>query len=133
MDQDYIDDVIESYFRRGSLFFYDILKLTSQLKKKQFDYAFILEKTKGPAIACTLAKINKIYGSKAQSKNWSASEKEKILEALRKYGTADIPKLQTAVPNRSQEAIKTFVEREKVKMTQVYREIILPDGRMKVK
>ena len=34
MDQDYIDDVIESYFRRGSLFFYDILKLTSQLKKK---------------------------------------------------------------------------------------------------
>ena len=79
------------------------------------------------------SKINKIYGSKAQSKNWSASEKEKILEALRKYGTADIPKLQTAVPNRSQEAIKSFVEREKVKMTQVYREIILPDGRMKVK
>ena len=80
-----------------------------------------------------LSKINKSYGSKEQSKNWSASEKEKILEALRKYGTADIPKLQTAVPNRSQEAIKSFVEREKVKMTQVYREIILPDGRMKVK
>ena len=79
------------------------------------------------------SKINKIYGSKEQSKNWSASEKEKILEALRKYGTADIPNLQTAVPNRSQEAIKSFVEREKVKMTQVYREIILPDGRMKVK
>jgi len=79
-----------------------------------------------------LSKINKIHGSKEQSKNWSASEKEKILEALRKYGTADIPKLQTAVPNRSQEAIKSFVDREKVKMTQVYREIILPDGRMKV-
>ena len=78
-------------------------------------------------------RARKNYGHREQSKLWSASEKEKILEALRRYGTADISRLQRAVPNRSEAAVKSFVEREKVKMTQVYREIVLPDGRMKVK
>ena len=60
--QDYIEDVIENYFRRGSYFFLDLYKLTSELRNKNFDYAFILEKTKGPALACKFAKIKKIYG-----------------------------------------------------------------------
>ena len=77
-------------------------------------------------------KPRKSYGHREQSKLWSASEKEKILEALRIYGTADISRLKRVVPNRSEEAVKSFVEREKVKMTQVYREIVLPDGRLKV-
>ena len=33
-DQDYIDEVLESYFRRGLSFFYDVLKLSSQLNEK---------------------------------------------------------------------------------------------------
>ena len=78
MDQDYIDEVIESYFRRGSLYLYDVLKLTSQLKKKQFDYAFILEKTKGPAIACILAKINKIYGFGIGSQKYLVNKKVRL-------------------------------------------------------
>ena len=80
-----------------------------------------------------LLKIHmKHFGNREQSKLWSASEKEKLLEALRIYGTADITRLKRAVPNRSEAAVKSFVDREKVKMTQVYREIVLPDGRMKV-
>ena len=74
----------------------------------------------------------KHFGNREQSKLWSASEKEKLLEALRIYGTSDITRLKQAVPNRSEAAVKNFVDREKVKMTQVYREIVLPDGRMKV-
>ena len=61
-EQDYIDEVIENYFRRGRFFFPDLLKLISQLRKKKFDYAYILEKTKAPAIASIIAKIENIYG-----------------------------------------------------------------------
>ena len=32
------------------------------MKKEKIDCAFILEKTKAPAIACKIAKIDKIYG-----------------------------------------------------------------------
>ena len=71
-------------------------------------------------------------GFREQTKLWTASEKDKLLEALRKFGTADIARLKGAVPNRSEAAVKSFVEREKVKMTQVYREVVLPDGRVKV-
>ena len=78
MDQYYIYELIESYFRRVSLFFYDVFKLTSQLKKKQFDYAFILEKTKGPAIACALAKINKIYGFGIGSQKYFVNKKVRL-------------------------------------------------------
>ena len=77
-------------------------------------------------------KPRKKGGMREQNKFWSASEKEKILEALRIYGTADIAKLKRAVPYRSEDDVKRFVQREKVKMTQVYREIQLPDGRTKV-
>ena len=82
-----------------------------------------------------LTKIRKKFQkyTKEPGKLWSASEKERLLDALRKHGTADIPRLQRdAVPHRSEAAVKAFVDREKVKMTQVYREVILPDGRMKV-
>ena len=80
------------------------------------------------------SKVRKSYQkvSREPGKLWSASEKERLLDALRKYGTADIPRLQREVPHRTDTAVKAFVEREKVKMTQVYREVVLPDGRMKV-
>ena len=81
-----------------------------------------------------LPKIRKKFQkySKEPGKLWSASEKERLLDALRRHGTADIPRLQREVPHRTETAVKAFVEREKVKMTQVYREVVLPDGRMKV-
>ena len=78
-------------------------------------------------------KTRKRGGLREQTKLWSASEKEKLLEALRIYGTADISMLKRAVPYRSEAAVKSLVEREKIKMTQVYREIVLPDGRLKVR
>ena len=61
-DQSYIDMVIENPFRRGKFFILDVMSLIKELHKKKFNYAFILEKTKGPAIACKLAKINNVYG-----------------------------------------------------------------------
>ena len=61
-DQSYIDTVIENPFRRGKFFFLDVMYLFKELSKKKFNFAFILEKTKGPAIACKLAKIKNIYG-----------------------------------------------------------------------
>ena len=60
--QDYIEEVIENPFRRGRFFFKDIFRLVKQLKNKNFNYAFILEKTKGPALACNFIGIKKIYG-----------------------------------------------------------------------
>jgi len=60
--QKYIDSIIENSFRRGKYFFYDILDLTKELKKKDIQHAYILEKTKGTAIACKLAGIKNIYG-----------------------------------------------------------------------
>ena len=61
-DQSYIDMVIENPFRRGKFFILDIMHLTKELNNKNFSSAFILEKTKGPAIACRLANISNIYG-----------------------------------------------------------------------
>ena len=61
-DQNYIDMVIENPFRRGKFFILDIMHLTKELNNKNFSSAFILEKTKGPAIACRLANISNIYG-----------------------------------------------------------------------
>ena len=60
--QNYIDDVIENYFRKGKYFIPDIYKLYKHLKNENYTHAFILEKTKGPAIAAFLAGIKKIYG-----------------------------------------------------------------------
>ena len=61
-NQNYIDMVIENAFRRGKFFILDVMNLTKELHKKKFNHAFILEKTKGPAIACKLAKISNVYG-----------------------------------------------------------------------
>ena len=61
-NQDYIDCVIESPFRRGAFFFPDIFRLSKELKKKNFKYAFVLEKTKGPVLACKLVGIKNIFG-----------------------------------------------------------------------
>ena len=58
--QNYIKSVIENPFRRGRFYFNDLLNLYRELKKEKIDCAFILEKTKAPAIACKIAKINKI-------------------------------------------------------------------------
>ena len=60
--QNYIDNVIENRFRRGKNFFKDVFKLAKDLRKKNFDKAFILEKTKGPALACKFAGIKEIFG-----------------------------------------------------------------------
>ena len=59
--QDYIDVVIENSFRRGKFFFLDIFHLSKELKKQDISFVFILEKTKGPAIASKLAGVKKIY------------------------------------------------------------------------
>ena len=77
-EQDYIDDVIENYFRRGSFFLLDLYKLSSELRNKNFDYALILEKTKGPALACKLAKIKKIYGFGIGSQKYFVNRKVRL-------------------------------------------------------
>lgn len=61
-NQEYIKHVIESPFRRGKFFLYDLFILSKELKKKNFDQVFILEKTKGPALASIFSGIKKIYG-----------------------------------------------------------------------
>ena len=60
--QDYIEDVIENPFRRGKYFVLDIFNLISKLRTKKFHQVYILEKTKGAAIASVLAGIKNIYG-----------------------------------------------------------------------
>ena len=60
--QNYIDSIIENNFRRGKYFISDIFDLTCLIKKKKFTHAYILEKTKGAAIASCLSSIDNIYG-----------------------------------------------------------------------
>ena len=60
--QNYIDSVIVNPFRKGRFFLNDVFELSKILKQKNIDCAFILEKTKGTAIACKLAKVDKIFG-----------------------------------------------------------------------
>lgn len=60
--QVYIDHVIENYFRRGKFFLKDHFKLYQELKKNNFTHVFILEKTKGTAMACFFSGIKYIYG-----------------------------------------------------------------------
>ncbi len=43
-DQDYIDCVIENAFRKGRFFFYDVIKLVNNLKKKKFQPYLFLKK-----------------------------------------------------------------------------------------
>ena len=60
-DQDYIEDVIENFFRRKKFFLSDHFKLYKELKKRKFDKVYILEKTKGALIASIFAGIKKRY------------------------------------------------------------------------
>ncbi len=77
-NQKYISNIIENPFRRGRFFFQDILKLKQDLNKENINYAFILEKTKGPAIACKLARINKIYGFGIGSQKYLVSNSDRL-------------------------------------------------------
>ena len=60
--QSYINSIIENPFRKGRFFLSDVFNLSKKLNEKNIDCAFILDKTKGPAIACNLARVKKIYG-----------------------------------------------------------------------
>ena len=77
-EQDYIEEVIENPFRRGRFFFKDIFRLVKQLKNKNFHYAFILEKTKGPALACNFIGIKKIYGFGIGSQSFLVNKNIKL-------------------------------------------------------
>jgi len=58
----YIEAVIENPFRTKKYFLYDVINLSKELRKYRFDLAFILEKTKGTAIACNFSGVKKIFG-----------------------------------------------------------------------
>ena len=76
--QDYIDIVVENSFRRGLFFLKDISDLSNQLRKLKFDEAYILEKTKGPAIAAKLAGIKKIFGFGIGSQKYFVNNSETL-------------------------------------------------------
>ena len=84
-DQSYIDMVIENPFRRGKFFILDVVSLTKELHKKKFNYAFILEKTKGPAIACKLARISNIYGFGIGSQKYFVDKSFALTKSDLKY------------------------------------------------
>ena len=77
-NQEYISNIIENPFRRGSSFIKDVLKLKRDLNREKINYAFILEKTKGPAIACKLAGIKKIYGFGIGSQKYLVSRSVRL-------------------------------------------------------
>ena len=60
--QEYISSVIENPFRKGKFYLKDFLNLYTEIKKEKINFAYILDKTKAPAIVCKLAKIDKIFG-----------------------------------------------------------------------
>ena len=96
--QNYIKSVIENPFRRGRFYFYDLLNLYRELKKEKIDCAFILEKTKAPAIACKIAKIDKIYGFGIGSQKFFVNNsvslsKNDIRKMLSEYGDFDLDKI----------------------------------------
>ncbi len=84
-DQNYIDMVIENPFRRGKFFILDIMHLTKELKNEKFSSAFILEKTKGPAIACRLANISNIYGFGIGSQKYLVDKSFALIKGDLKY------------------------------------------------
>ena len=77
-NQKYISNIIENPFRRGKYFFQDILKLKKDLNKENVNIAYILEKTKGSAIACKLANVSKIYGFGIGSQKYLVSNSDKL-------------------------------------------------------
>ncbi len=87
--QSYIESVIENPFRRGKFFILDVLNLSKELSKKKINHAFILEKTKGPVIACKLAKINKIYGFGIGSQKYLVDKKTRLSKEDLRYNYSD--------------------------------------------
>ena len=83
--QHYIDFVIENSFRRGSYFFSDLLKLTNDLRKRKINVAFVLEKTKGPVIACRLAGVKNIFGFGIGSQKYFVNESVKLVKNDLRY------------------------------------------------
>ena len=77
-NQEYISNIIENPFRKGSFFLKDILELKRDLNKNKINYAFILEKTKAPAIACKLARVKKVYGFGIGSQKYLVSKSVRL-------------------------------------------------------
>lgn len=59
---DHIDEVILNFFRKGVMYYFDIFSFYQDLKKRKFDYIYMLEKNSRPAIAARLAGIKNIIG-----------------------------------------------------------------------
>lgn len=76
--QDYIDSVIENPFRRGKFFLIDVFSLVKKLRDINFNYAFIFEKTKGPALACRISGIKKIFGFGIGSQKYLVNKSVKL-------------------------------------------------------
>ena len=63
LNTNYIEKVIKNGFRKGIRFFlHDLFDFILSLKKYNFDYVYILDKTKLPAIAAKIIKIKNIIG-----------------------------------------------------------------------
>ena len=72
--QEYISSVIENPFRKGKFYLKDFLNLYKEIKKEKINFAYILDKTKAPAIVCKLAKIDKIFGFGIGSQKYFVDE-----------------------------------------------------------
>tara|TARA_B100001057_G_scaffold249172_1_gene249449 strand:+ start:1829 stop:2848 length:1020 start_codon:yes stop_codon:yes gene_type:complete len=83
--QDYIDEVFENSFRRGKFFLIDTYKIFKDLKLKNFSHVYIFEKTKGAAIACKLAGINKIYGFGIGSQKYFVERSVRLIKDDLRY------------------------------------------------
>ena len=83
--QPYIGSVIENSFRRGLYFFSDLLELTDDLKKRKINCAFVLEKTKGPVIACRLAGIKTVFGFGIGSQKYFVNQSVKLVKNDLRY------------------------------------------------
>jgi len=61
-DLEYIESIKYSTFRKGILYWTDVLKLTSFLFRKKFTHTYILDKVNKPAIAAKISGIKNIIG-----------------------------------------------------------------------
>ena len=83
--QEYIDSIIENSFRRGINFFPDIFRFVRNLRKKKFEIAFVLEKTKGPVLACKLAGVKNIFGFGIGSQKYFVNKFTTLIKDDLKY------------------------------------------------
>ena len=61
LNTNYIEKVFKNRFRKGIKYFlYDLIKFIILLKKNHFDYIYILDKTKLPAIAAKISGVKNI-------------------------------------------------------------------------